>query len=287
MKQKYMQDDIRDDEVRMLGTENPLEKRRRRLIRWIVLSAAALIGIGLILFLSRPVVQEDVTGLFESANEEAAAALGNASAAIPYTERLDTLADGRPLVLYIPHNATPRLSVGHPDETLRSSAILAFQAADIRADNGEILGDFVLSGEKRSRGTAKKGFCAILDGEISVGVSDSTPLLASALSGKGYFFRQYPLVDDGLPVDNKPKGKAIRRALCVRGGQVFVAVSGAGESFPDFARMLVSLGVDQAIYLVGGKDAFGWAVGMDGSREQFGADVLRPECENESYILWE
>ena len=287
MKQKYMQDDIRDDEVRMLGTENPLVKRRRRLIRWIALSAAVLIGIGLLLFLSRPVVQEDVTGLFESANEQAADIFGNALAETPYTERLDTLADGRLLVLYIPHKATPRLSVGHPDEALRSSAILAFQAADIRADNGEILGDFVLSGEKLARGTAKKGFCAIVDGEISVGVSDSTPLLASALSGKGYFFRQYPLVDNGLPVDNKPKGKAVRKALCERGEQVFVAVSGFEESFPDFARMLVSLGIDNAIYLVGGKDAFGWTAGMDGKRELFGADVLRPECKNESYILWE
>ena len=29
----------------------------------------------------------------------------------------------------------------------------------------------------------------------------------------GYFFRQYPLVDNGVLVDNEPKGKAIRKAI--------------------------------------------------------------------------
>lgn len=29
----------------------------------------------------------------------------------------------------------------------------------------------------------------------------------------GYYFRQYPLVDNGVLVDNETKGKAIRKAI--------------------------------------------------------------------------
>lgn len=283
-------DDFRNDEVQMLGTVDPFRSmERKRLFRNVALGVLVIVvlaGLGYVLL--KPSAKDDVDGLFETINEHQAVVVPeNDSFEGLFTERVDTVVDGHPLVLFIPHGATPRLIVGKPDESVRDSAVLAFQAADIRADNKEILGEFVLAGEQQARGVSKRGYCAIVDGKVSVGVSVSTPLLSSALSGRGYFFRQYPLVDNGVPVDNKPKGKAIRKALCDRQGQILVAVSANDETFGDFARTLLSFGVDNAIYLVGGPDAKGWAVAADGTREDFGADAPRQEYENESYLVWE
>ena len=287
---KPIVDEFRDDEARMLGTVDPVrELERKRFLRkvsWASLALVALLGLGIILFWPKE-VPEEVEGVFESSIETSAIrAFGRDTAAAPYAERMDTVVSSRPLTLYIPHGARPRLVVGHPGERDRQ-AVLAFQAADIRADNREILGEFVLAGEQLARGASKKGFCAILDGEVTVGMGEDTPLRDEAVARGGYFFRQYPLVAGGVPVDNKPKGRAIRKALCVRGGQVFVAVSADEETFGDFARALADLGVDDALYLVGSDAAFGWAVDASGTRTSFGDDDHRPEFRNESYILWE
>ena len=290
---KAILDEILEDEVQLLGTVDPIHtKKRQRCARrtiWLILSFSALIGLGLLLFFSRPRVSDDVEGVFESTNERGnVTLLRDGTSEEHYAERIDTIINGHPLYFLIPHNASPHLYVGPLNEERQNAAILAFQAADIRADNHEILGDFVLSGEVLARGNSKKGYCAIINESILVGVADRTPLLASAISEGGYFFRQYPLVDQSQPVDNKPKGNAIRRALCEKDGQVFVVVSVNDESFPNFARLLVSLGVDNAIYLVGGRDALGWSVNIKGEKEVFGVKTgTRFSYRNESYILWE
>lgn len=285
--------EIRDDEFRVLGNGAPFrhpdpaeDSRRKRMGGWVAFTIVALLGLGMVVFWPKG-TPEEVEGVFESSYEtESVAALGTESMQAPYAERIDTVVSGHALVLFIPHHATPRLYVGNPDEKARQ-AVMAFQAADIRADNREILGEFVLAGEQLSRGVSKRGYCAIIDGKVSIGVGDHTPLLSEAVSGGGYFFRQYPLVDQGVPVDNKPKNKTIRKALCDRAGQIFVAVSAGDETFSDFARTLVALGVENAIYLVGSDVAFGWAVNADGAREKFGNDEHRAEFRNESYVLWE
>ena len=90
-------------------------------------------------------------------------------------------------------------------------------------------------------------------------------------------------------IDNEPKGKAIRRAICDRQGEIFMVESGTRESFHDFSQALVDLGVDQAIYLVG-STAFGWAVDESGTIYEFGEDNYytgrRKMPKNTSYIVW-
>ena len=162
-----------------------------------------------------------------------------------------------------------------------------FQAADIRADNHEILGEFVLAGEQLATGISKKGFCAIIDGQVSVGVGESTPLLDEAIAKGGYFFRQYALVDGGEPVMNKPKNSTVRKALCDWNGQVFVAVSADRLTLDEFAQVLADFGVSNAIYLIGSDFAYGWSVDPDGNREEFGFEDRRPEYRKQSYIIWE
>lgn len=288
---------IMDDEFRVLGTGSPVplgdpdeECRRRRQGGWVALAIVALIGLLMMAFWpggkAQDGTEDDEIGVFESEYEsESVKALGTDDQVIPYAERIDTTVSGHPLVLFIPHHATPRLRVGQPDEKTLE-AVMGFQAADIRADNYEILGDFVLAGEQLTRGVSKKGYCAIVDGKMTIGVGEDTPLLGEAISKGGYFFRQYALVDNGTPVENKPKNKTVRKALCSRGGQVFVVFSDLDETLTDFARVLADFGVDNAIYLVGSDASFGWATDANGKQRQYGNWDRRPEYKNESYVIW-
>ena len=168
----------------------------------------------------------------------------------------DTSENDVQIHIYTPVNAVPELSIGYPD-LKDNTLVMAFQAADVRADNHEILGAYVLKGEMLSRGRSKKGFCAIIDGKIQLGMAESTPLLEEATEKEGYFFRQYPLVLDGKMVENKPKNKAFRHALCELNGTIVTVSSMGMESLHDFAQALADLGVQNAIYLVGA-EAYGF-----------------------------
>ena len=200
----------------------------------------------------------------------------------------NTLINDIPLRLYIPHNAYMSLHIGRMDKS-DTSVVYVAQAADVRADNGGIVGAFVLKGVPRAWGLSKKGFCASIDGKVTVGVAENSPLFEQATEREGYFFRQYPLVKDGAVVDNELKGKAIRRAVCDRIGEIFMVETGTPESLHDFAQALADLGVDQAIYLVG-SSAYGWAVDATGTVHEFGEDNYykgrRRIPKNTSYIVW-
>lgn len=286
---------IRDDEFRVIGRAK--DSRRCHCAKWqnwTLLLAVVLILAGIVVFaLSKRAgegLPDDMApGLHDGASEWTdhggeATPLGREDEQ-SYTERLDTVVNDVVLALYIPHHATAELTVGLPDMN-DGSIILAAQAADIRGDNQKILGSFVLKGDLLAKGKSKKGYCAIIDGRLTVGVSETTPLLEEAIEKDGYFFRQYPLVDNGVLVENEPKGKAVRKALCSRAGQIFVVVSETNESFHDFAQALVDLGVDNAIYLVGSRWSFGWWVNANGTQTCFTSPETFQPHENESYVVW-
>lgn len=290
--------DIRDDEFRVIGQVD-VPHRRKLLIYWL-LAGVSVIVIFIVFVIGRRVkTTENAEGVFESfdvpkceavppCEDAPKAPLGSweYDEATACVEKLDTVINDVILSIYIPHNLVPRLTVGAPNVETRK-ALLAFQAADIRADNRRILGAFVLKGVPLAWGLSKKGYCGIIDGEVVVGVADDSPLFEKATETGGYFFRQYALVDNGVLVENEPKNKTMRKALCDRAGQIFVVVSESDESFHDFAQALVDLGVDNAIYLVGSRNAYGWYVDSDGTRTEFGADIHRNSYKNESYIVWE
>ena len=208
------------------------------------------------------------------------------SCGMAYSERIDTtVAGGIPLTLYIPHNAVPELSVGAPEED-KSEYVLAAQAADIRADNREILGSFVLKGEVLAQGISKKGYCAIIDGKITIGIAENTDLFDKAVETEGYFFRQYPLVDNGKPVENNLKSATVRKALCSKAGRMFIAVSREEMTMQDFAATLAAFEVDNATYLVGSALSYGWYIPEEGEVLEFSINVHRRSYRNESYIRW-
>ena len=70
-------------------------------------------------------------------------------------------------------------------------------------------------------------------------------------------------------VENELKNKSVRKALCSRYGQIFVAVTASDESYHDFSQALIDLGVKDAISLVGSKYAFGWWIDRDGVNTSF------------------
>ena len=159
------------------------------------------------------------------------------------------------------------------------------QAADIRRDNGEIVGAYVCEGQLLSKGQPKSGFCAIINGSPIIGVADSTPYLEQAIETDGYFFRQYPLVVANHVVENKLKRRSLRKALAEWNGRIAVIVSHKQLTFHDFAQALVDMGVTNAIYLVGSK-SYGLVRDADGNRIVLGSDVVS-DAKNVNYIVWQ
>ena len=248
---------------------------------WLIILVLIIIAALIILYLFRTNVSYDSPHYTEQSvllktQPENTASRG-------YIEITEKVINDVPLMIYAPHNAVLELTVGLPDAA-DSSIIFVAQAADIGADNSNIIGDFILAGKLLARGISKKGFCAIINQEITIGVATETPLLQEAISKNGYFFRQYPLVKDGMPIDNKPKGKAIRKALAIRDEQVLMIASRDRESFHDFAQALADSGVSEAIYLVG-SDSYGWYVDEQGKQITFGV-IPDSHWENVNYLVF-
>lgn len=286
--------DIRDDEFRVIGhaprQDTSVQDKNRRNLAVGIVSAIIIIAIGILVILKWPkeVPEDPNDGVFENTPEVVApkpvTPLGVKTDA-HFTEKLDTVINDVQLSIYIPHNSKPELTLGVPNRNDKS-IILAAQAADIRKDNRKILGAFVLKGEPLAWGLSKTGFCAIIEDKVTVGVSENSPLFEEATEKGGYFFRQFPLVDNGVLVENDLKNKTMRKALCSRADQLFVAVSESDESMHDFAEALVDLGVENAIYLVGSHSSFGWFIDEAGKKTLFAPDVHRGTYKNENYIIW-
>ena len=109
-------------------------------------------------------------------------------------------------------------------------------------------------------------------------------MLEKTIQKNGYFFRQYPLVANSEIIENKPKGKTIRRAIGKRNNTIVVVESRSRESFFDFSQALVDIGISDAIYLVGG-NSFGWYKGKDNAISTFGS-TEKDITTNMTYIVW-
>lgn len=290
--------DIQDDDFRIIGgskgTTSPTGESKKKLGWYIIVPAVLLcIIIGLFLTFNRaekPIPEVEVVFdpvPVETAKpvEEKVTPLGNYSDTTgkAYTEHLRDTINDIPLDIYIPHNAVPQLMVGVPD-IYDKTIVLTTQAADVRADNGKIVGAYVVKGKPLSWGLSKKGYCGIIDGKLSVGVADNSPLFEEATEKGGYFFRQYPLVDNGVLVENEPKGKSIRKALCDRNGEIMLVMTQTPESFHDFAQALVDMKIDNAIYTVG-STSYGYFRDKYDHFEQI-YEKRRGGYKYENFIVW-
>ena len=291
--------DIQDDDFRIIGapTVNKSEElRSNRKPLWIYAVVVGVVCAVLAVILwpkkeNGPVVEEDVPVVFDpmpvqkpESVVEVIKPLGDYSDTTKaYTEHLRDTINDIPIDIYIPHNAVPQLMIGVPD-IYDKSIVMATQAADVRADNGKIVGAYVVKGKPYSWGLSKKGYCGIIDGKLTVGVADNSPLFEEATEKEGYFFRQYPLVDNGVLVENEPKGKSIRKALCDRNGEIMIVMTQTPESFHDFAQALVDMKVDNAIYTVG-STSYGYFRDKYDQFEQI-YEKRRGGYKYENFIVW-
>ena len=163
-----------------------------------------------------------------------------------------------------------------------STECIILQAADIRKDNRKFVGDFVLNGEKLSSGKVKKGYCAIVDGKVTIGMSADDDVMNHCMANGGSFFRQYPLVVDGVMQPSNVKGKSIRRALAQNEDGLYIVMTEERESVHNFSEALVDMGMKDAISLVGGNKAYMYWMQED---ECWESDDLA-KVDNRNFIVF-
>ena len=273
--------DINDDEIRVIGGDGGGGgKKRIPWWVWLVIGIAAA-GVAVWMLHRKPQTEAmlpmPATTSVEAVTDDVW--LDNTDDALPSaTVVCDTLVDDIHLQIYTPYNATPELHVGQLSSK-DTDIVLATMAADYRRDNGKIVGAFVLAGEPLSWGLSKKGYCAIIDGRVTLGMAENSPLFEQATEQGGYFFRQYPSVVNGVAVDNKPENASFRRALCNLDGKLCVIGCTDRVLMNDFSRALAHLGVRDAIMLVGGT-ADGWYRDADGKL----SPIATSTAKNAKYI---
>ena len=291
--------DIKDDEIRVISSGNnddgndphnrPTTSRKWIVTVSIMAILACVLTIGYLIFTkntkedSLEIITNETVVYQENTEDVEPDTIISEPLAVGFISISDTIINRIPLTIFKPTNLAPILQIG--TDVLNDSTVkFVVQAADVRGDNGGIVGAYVDKGELLSKGQAKSGFCAIIGGKINIGVADATPLLEQALETDGYFFRQYPLVVANQVVENKPKGKSLRKALAELNGETVVIMSRKEMTFHDFSQSLVDIGVANAIYLVGGK-GYGFAIDSEGRKIEFGRQLknMRP---NTNYIVW-
>ncbi len=190
--------EIADNEIRVISAYEPkVQKEKKRFTRVYIPIIAFVLLLAIVAWIVLPTEPEkgDVDQLSQVHDEQIIdpqiIATKNLTEAKEHGSVvvIDTVINKNGLLILCPENLRPRLVLGS-DNLNASSVVLATQAADVRGDNGQIAGTFVMNGELISKGEAKAGFCSIINNEITIGVSDATPMLEQSLTEDGYFFRQ-------------------------------------------------------------------------------------------------
>ncbi|WP_300762256.1 phosphodiester glycosidase family protein [uncultured Parabacteroides sp.] len=245
-----------EDEIQVLGTSPRKCRSSKKLwIGGLVLCAVFLAGYS-VWFLSGVETEcavEEATPEMERSVVSPVDSLSRETPSVALF--VDSINDVK-MQIYALNGLSAGLSFDMPDQG-DTAVFLVVQAADIRRDNGGIVGDFVLRGEQLARGKRKSGYCAVLGGQVVLGLETGDEMLDRCVRQKGDFFRQYPLVMNGEIQENQLKGKALRRALARQAGRLYFVASCNRESIYDFAEALADLGFSEALYLVGGS-SYGW-----------------------------
>lgn len=298
MNKLFIKDNMSDNEIRVLGTagnggtsvtdnKGNKEKQSRKAPSWVWLVAiAVLVGILLIwLFLRHYTAPSDESpvGTVPSDTLSLETVKDSIGQGAPYVAVDDTVINDIPLRILTPLGGHMELYVGHHPDKERN-VILAAHAADLREDDGNPAGAFVWQGKLLAKGRSKYGFCAIIDGKVSIGRQKETPLFERAIEQNGCFFRQYSIVSNGKLVPIPPKGKSVRRALCLKDSIFRIVESKTPESYHDFALALEDFGVSEALAIVGSRAAVIWR-DKDGTMNLEGLK-FGSAFPMENYILW-
>jgi len=285
-----MDDNMLDNEIRILGTPDTAQdssshpRQPRRWWLWLLLLiAVAVCGVAYTKCSDDTkegrADEEGIAEVEKTIKEDAK------ENELPRIICSDTVVNDVPMQLYTPRGCRLEVIVG-PLPRDDNRVMLAVQAADVRGDIGQPAGDFVLNGEVLSKGHSKYGFCSIINNEVTLGKGRETPLLEKAIKEKGYFFRQYSIVSNGMVIDVPPKGKAYRKALCMCEGRLMIAKTRNEESFHDFSEALADIGITEALSLVCSSSAMMWRADNDSLIIENEQNIRKQRLPNENYLLF-
>ena len=265
----------KDDEIQVLGSP----KNNFKPFKWIVLCVISILGLLLIYtFRNKNHLNEINT---PNNITEKVTIMQNDTIMKPNVKMFTDSINDVVINIYSLHNLIAELSLEIPEKT-DTTVFFVVQAADIRKDNKEIY--FILKGKQLSKGKRKTGYCAIIDGKISIGNTINDEVKEYCISNQYDLFRQYPLVIDGEIQENHLKGKAIRRALAKQDNDLYIVESCNRESIYDFSEALSDMGFTHALYLVGGT-SYGWWRKDSATTYDLGIYKKKP-LPNTSYIIF-
>lgn len=285
---------MHDNEVYILGSQLPNSnkppKHPQQKWLWIV----ALCSIGLIIFgvyrINNPhiaTITENTTTESLQSEDSYSNTIIDPSDTVQRIELYEESINDVPMQLFEPRNLATKLQVGLPDINDKSILYVA-EAAFVRADNKRIMDDFVLEGKQLAYGKANTGYCSMINGQVYIGAKNDSIRLLEAINQKGYFFRQFLLVNNGYPVKEFfQKNKAVRRAIALRQGKLVIVESKNKESLHDFAQALADIDISQAVYLIGGTESYGWyRTKPENAAITFGTKV-KQKPSSTSYIIFQ
>lgn len=299
MNKDIIQDTMSDDDIRILGggyqqnkntNKTPKRKfssdvdKKKLLIAALFILIFIILGIFAYLIFSKPEKTSLKQGIdaIDSTNVYSEKSVVNTMKQKSVLHIQDTTVNDIPLQIFAPKGCQISLHMG--PMLKEENIMLQVQAADIRSDKDLPVGAFVYNGELIAKGHSKYGFCAIIGEDVTLGRQLETTLFERAVEENGSFFRQYSLVSSGQLISIPPKGKSLRKALCLRNGELQVIITKDKESYHDFSQALVDLGIEEAISLVGGtshmmyKNEKGEIVRLvDKSNKYF---------QSENYLIW-
>lgn len=280
---------IKDDEVRFIGQVG--KKKRRAYLPWLLAGLLFIIFFVALYFVkssyrfdSIPLHAINDNAYCESGlkKNEATEFLKSVSDNAPSSIEVfcDTF-NNVPLRFFCPRNCNVELRVGKQE--ISDSVVLICEAAGIRADNGEIVGTFIINGNVLAKSRSKQGYCAIIDNQIYIGSEDATPYVEKALDGNGSFFRQYSLIHNFKIQKIIQNVKALRKALCKFRGECVVVETQTAVSMTEFTDILHEMDIAEAIYL-NGAETWGWFT-TENQIVEFGIKE-QDVPQNINYIVW-
>ncbi|MBR5028228.1 MAG: hypothetical protein IKX51_03300 [Bacteroidales bacterium] len=300
-----MSETINDDEIRVIGQKPTMtpKKKRTLILIGVVLTIVLLV---VILFLvlrqndkTDEIVQntESQTVNQKNTDEQQNAVLeaditvstivDNGKATLKVS---DTTVNGIKLRRFMPGFVSVELKMY--DTTLVNDSTIVFltQAANIRGDNHNIIGDFVYEGTPKAKGCPESatGFCAIIGNSVILGKGDTTKYLNSAKAQKGYFFRQAIYVKGGVPITFSSDAKSYRRAICSLNkdkNQFLIIESLDKVTMQEFADALSDYEVVNAVGLMGSFILDEWYRKDNGERVQLFTNN-NPENPNRNYLIF-
>lgn len=206
-----------------------------------------------------------------------------------YTEIIDTVFQDHHLHIYKVHYGIPELYVCDSTniDTSDMNIVFAAQAAEYsKEEPRKICGFFIKDGGILATGNqSKEGFCAIINHNISLGAGKNTPLFEEAINEKGDFFRNPPLVVNGIAQKSNIKHSGYRRALCSYNNEIVYIVCDEKMTLTDFAQLLSDFGVVTAVNMMGSLGAICFCRDQEGKFYYRGVNNY-DTYENVNYLIW-